>query len=57
MKITLQNKDSVLCTGTIFVIKFTMIIVMIVIGALALNANINALFNDPSTEELNYYIN
>ena len=57
MKTTLQNKDSVLCTGTIFFIKFTMIIVMIVIGALALNANINALFNDPTPEELNYYIN
>ena len=57
MKTTLQNKDSVLCTGTIFFIKFTMIIVMIVIGALALNANINAMFNDPTPEELNYYIN
>jgi hypothetical protein len=34
-----------------------MIIVMIVIGALALNANINAMFNDPTPEELNYYIN
>jgi hypothetical protein len=30
-----------------------MIIVMIVIGALAVNANINAMFNAPTPEELN----
>lgn len=55
MKTTLLNKDSLKRKRLILGIKFTMIAVMIVIGALALLANIKSL-QTPDTQVMNYYI-